>query len=209
MPDIAIKASGLVKWFGEDDAKTLALSEVGLEAYFGKMLYIVGPSASGKTTLLSVLSGILRPNSGDVLVEGIDIWGLSSDQLAEFRLSKIGFVFQDYHLFLRLTTAKNVAIPLILKRKDWDDSVNQAIGYLEIVGLKGRAQLPSVKLSGGEAATRGLRQSHGRATRYPDHGRAHRFAGWRHRADDRAFRATKYSQRQTLHRNRHARQPNL
>ncbi|HUY14568.1 MAG TPA: ABC transporter ATP-binding protein [Terriglobia bacterium] len=150
MPDTAIKASGLVKWFGEAEAKTTALTEVNLEAYFGEMVYIVGPSGSGKTTLLSVLSGILRPNSGSVLVEGTDIWALDADRLAEFRLNKIGFVFQDYHLFPRLTTAENVAIPLILKRKDWDESVSEAVKYLEIVGLKGRAQLPPVKLSGGE-----------------------------------------------------------
>lgn len=150
MSTAAIKASGLVKWFGEGEAKTTALKEVSLEAYFGEMLYIVGPSGSGKTTLLSVLSGILRPNSGNVVVEGSDIWALHTDQLAEFRLNKIGFVFQDYHLFPRLSTAENVAIPLILKRKDWDESINEALKYLDIVGLSRRAELLPVKLSGGE-----------------------------------------------------------
>ena len=67
-----------------------------------------------------------------------------------FGLNKIGFVFQDFHLFPRLNTAENVAIPLILKRKDWDESIREATKYLEIVGLKGRAELPPVKLSGGE-----------------------------------------------------------
>ncbi len=114
------------------------------------MVYIVGPSGSGKTTLLSVLSGILRPNAGNVQVEGTDIWSLASDQLAEFRRNKIGFVFQDYHLFPRLTTAENVAIPLILKQQNWDRSIVEAIKYLEVVGLKNRAELPPVKLSGGE-----------------------------------------------------------
>ena len=150
MPDPAIKATGIVKWFGEGEAKTLAVREVDLEAYFGEMLYIVGPSGSGKTTLLSVLSGILRPNSGSVSVEGADIWKFSSDKLADFRLHKMGFVFQDYHLFPRLTTAENVAIPLILKRKDWSEAIGEAHKYLEIVGLKSRAELPPVKLSGGE-----------------------------------------------------------
>jgi putative ABC transport system ATP-binding protein len=150
MPNIAIQASGLVKWFGEGEAKTMALKQVSLEAQFGEMVYIVGPSGSGKTTLLSVLSGILRPNEGKVLVEGIDIWELKSDQLADFRLGKIGFVFQDYHLFPRLTTAENAAIPLILRKKDWDESIGEAKKYLDIVGLKDRADLPPVKLSGGE-----------------------------------------------------------
>ena len=150
MPNVAIQASGLVKWFGEGEAKTMALSEVNLEAQFGEMVYIVGPSGSGKTTLLSVLSGILRPNAGKVLVEGVDIWSLNPDQLADFRLGKIGFVFQDYHLFPRLTTAENVAIPLILKRQEWDEAIHVAEKYLDIVGLKSRAELPPVKLSGGE-----------------------------------------------------------
>src|SRR5579872_6496743 len=150
MPAPAIIATGVAKWFGEGDAKTVALRGVSLDAYFGEMLYIVGPSGSGKTTLLSVLSGILRPNSGSVSVEGADIWNMSSDKLADFRLHKIGFVFQDYHLFPRLTTAENVAIPLILKRQNWAEAIAEAKKYLEIVGLKTRADLPPVKLSGGE-----------------------------------------------------------
>jgi putative ABC transport system ATP-binding protein len=150
MPQVAIQAKDLTKWFGEGEAKTTALREVGLEAFFGEMVYIVGPSGSGKTTLLSVLSGILKPNSGNVLVEGTDIWKLNADALADFRLNKIGFVFQDFHLFPRLNTAENVAIPLILRKKDWNESIREAVSYLEIVGLKGRADLPPVKLSGGE-----------------------------------------------------------
>jgi len=150
MPRLAIKANGLDKWFGEGEAKTFALRHVDLEAEFGEMVYIVGPSGSGKTTLLSVLSGILKPNSGSVSVEGIDIWSLDADQLADFRLNKIGFVFQDYHLFPRLNTAENAAIPLILKKRDWDESIQEATKYLDIVGLKDRADLPPVKLSGGE-----------------------------------------------------------
>jgi len=150
VPDTAIRASELVKWFGEGEARTFAIRGVSFEARFGEMLYIEGPSGSGKTTLLSMISGILRPNSGNVTVKDRDIWRLPADQLAQFRLSTIGFVFQDYHLFPRLTTAENVAIPLILKKQEWDASLKLALQYLEIVGLKERAQLPPVKLSGGE-----------------------------------------------------------
>jgi len=150
MPNAAITATGIVKWFGEGEAKMQALKDVSINANFGEMLYIVGPSGSGKTTLLSVLSGILRPDAGGVTVEGTDIWKLGNDKLADFRLHKIGFVFQDFHLFPRLTTAENVAIPLILKRMDWSEALVEARKYLEIVGLKNRADLPPVKLSGGE-----------------------------------------------------------
>lgn len=150
MADLAVKATALVKWFGEGDARTYAVNGVSFEARFGEMLYIVGPSGSGKTTLLSMISGILRPNEGAVTVDGQDIWSLTSDEIAAFRLNRVGFVFQDYHLFPRLTTVENVAIPLILKKLDWRQSLNTAMEYLEIVGLKDRAQLPPVKLSGGE-----------------------------------------------------------
>jgi putative ABC transport system ATP-binding protein len=146
----AIVATDVTKYFGEGEARTIAVNGVGLVAHFGEMLFIVGPSGSGKTTLLSMISGILRPNSGKVIVKGADIWTLNNDQLADFRLNTIGFVFQDYHLFPRLTTAENVAIPLILKKRDWDESILEARKYLEIVGLKGRGEMLPVKLSGGE-----------------------------------------------------------
>jgi putative ABC transport system ATP-binding protein len=150
MTNLAIAADGLVKWFGEEETKTYAVRGVSFEARFGEMLYIEGPSGSGKTTLLSMISGILRPNSGSVRVKDTDIWNLSSDELADFRLNTIGFVFQDYHLFPRLTTAENVAIPLVLKHQDWNKAIERSVEYLEIVGLKDRAGLPPVKLSGGE-----------------------------------------------------------
>ena len=146
----AITANELTKWFGEGDLKTYAVKEVSFEAFFGEIFFIVGPSGSGKTTLLSIVSGILRPNSGTVIIDDVDIWKLESDQIAQFRLNKVGFVFQDYHLFPRLTTAENVAIPLILMKRDWDESIREAANYLKIVGLENKAELPPVKLSGGE-----------------------------------------------------------
>ena len=146
----AIVATDLTKWFGEGETKVTAVNGVALVAHFGEMLFIVGPSGSGKTTMLSMISGILRPNGGKVTVKGADIWTLNNDQLADFRLNTIGFVFQDYHLFPRLTTAENVAIPLILKQRDWNESIAEARKHLEIVGLKGRGDILPVKLSGGE-----------------------------------------------------------
>jgi putative ABC transport system ATP-binding protein len=146
----AVVATGLTKWFGADPLKTYAVREFSFQAFFGEMLYIVGPSGSGKTTLLSMVSGVLRPNSGSVTIEGTDIWHLSAGDLADFRLHKIGFVFQDYHLFPRLTTVENVAIPLILQNRPWDDCIAASMKDLETVGLKDRALLPPVKLSGGE-----------------------------------------------------------
>ncbi|HTT84196.1 MAG TPA: ABC transporter ATP-binding protein [Rhizomicrobium sp.] len=150
MAQTAIEAIGLNKWFGEGEARTHAVKDVKFEACFGEIVYVVGPSGSGKTTMLSMISGILRPDSGTVKIEGTDIWSLKDDAIAEFRLHKIGFVFQDYHLFPRLTTEENVAIPMILQSRNWDDAIQAADQNLDVVGLKGRAKLPPVKLSGGE-----------------------------------------------------------
>jgi len=147
---VAISARDLKKWFGEGNAQTLAVNDVSLDIYCGEVLFIVGPSGSGKTTLLSMLSGILRPNTGSVRIGDTDLWSLSDDKLADVRLGKIGFVFQDYHLFPRLTTAENVAVPLILRKQPWDLALERAHYYLGIVGLSARADLPPVKLSGGE-----------------------------------------------------------
>jgi putative ABC transport system ATP-binding protein len=150
MSESAITAEHLTQVFGEGEARTVAVDDVSFDIQMGQMQYIVGPSGSGKTTLLSMVSGILRPTSGRVLVKGVDVWSLSPEDNAQFRLNNIGFVFQDYHLFPRLTTAENVAIPLVLRGQSWAASLKTAAGYLEIVGLSDRAELPPVKLSGGE-----------------------------------------------------------
>jgi len=148
-PSDAIVATGLTKWFGEGETRTVAVNGVALVAHFGEMLFIIGPSGSGKTTLLSMLSGILRPNAGQVKVKGADIWTLDNDRLADFRLNTVGFVFQDFHLFPRLTTAENVAIPLILKRHNWDESIAEARDCLGIVGLRNRSEIVPVRSSAG------------------------------------------------------------
>ena len=146
----AIEAKDLSKWFGEGETRTNAVQNVALEAHFQEMLFIVGPSGSGKTTLLSMLSGILRPNQGTVKIKDQEIWSLSADKLAEMRLNTVGFVFQDFHLFPKLTTVENVAVPLILKRRKWDEAIKEALAALEKVGLAQRAGLSPQKLSGGE-----------------------------------------------------------
>lgn len=150
MAEAAVQAIDLVKWFGPEEIRTYAVRDVSFEVYYGEMLYITGPSGSGKTTLLSMISGILRPNSGTVIVEGKEIWKLSPNELADFRLHTVGFVFQEYHLFPKVTTLENVALPLILQRQDWDESLRKAREFLDVVGLKDRAELTPGKLSGGE-----------------------------------------------------------
>ncbi len=145
-----LSVRGVSKWFGEAPARTDALRDISFNVDHNEMLYIVGPSGSGKTTLLSVISGILRPNAGTVLVEDKDIWRFDADSLADFRLHTLGFVSQDYHLFPRLTTLENIAVPLILRRVPWEEGLNKARQVLEIVELKDKAELTPNRLSGGE-----------------------------------------------------------
>lgn len=145
-----VQAFNLTKWFGTGNNKTYAVRDVSFELDFGEMLYIIGPSGSGKTTLLSIISGILRPNEGYVLVKGKNIWELNDDALADFRLYSLGFVFQDFHLFPKLTSQENVAIPLILQRVSWIAALEKAKKALEIVGLGHRILVPPYKLSIGE-----------------------------------------------------------
>lgn len=145
-----LEAKNITKWFGEIDSKTYALRNASLNLDYGEMLYLVGPSGSGKTTMLSIISGILRPNEGTVVVKGKDIWKMNDDELSNFRLYSLGFVFQDFHLFPKLTSQENVAIPLILQKKSWEEAIEAAEKSLEIVGLVNRMQLPPYKLSIGE-----------------------------------------------------------
>ncbi len=145
-----LEARNITKWFGEEDNKTVALKNVSLHIEYGEMLYIIGQSGSGKTTLLSVISGILRPNQGEVFIKEKEIWKLPDDDLADLRLNNIGFVFQDFHLFEKLTSKENVAIPLLLQKKSWDESLKEAEKILDIVGLGHRVELPPYKLSIGE-----------------------------------------------------------
>jgi len=147
---VILQAKNLIQWFGTEDNKTYAVRDVSFDVDYGEMLYIIGPSGSGKTTLLSIISGILRPQAGIVISKGQELWKLTDAELTNFRLSTIGFVFQDFHLFPKLTTRENVAIPLILQRREWDECMEKAQKTLEIVELKGKADLPPYKLSIGE-----------------------------------------------------------
>jgi putative ABC transport system ATP-binding protein len=145
-----LDVQNIVKWFGTEENKTFALRGVSFKVNYGEMLYIIGPSGSGKTTLLSIVSGILRPDEGKVLFRDKNLWEMDDLTRANLRLYSVGFVFQDFHLFPHLTTQENVAIPLILQNRPWEECMQKAITNLEIVGLKGKEHLTPPHLSIGE-----------------------------------------------------------
>ncbi len=127
-----------------------ALKGLDLEVDEGTFLGVMGQSGSGKSTLLSLLGGLCHPTAGTVLVDGIDLYALDSERLADFRREYLGFVFQSFNLVPYLTALENVMLPLAVKFMPSADKRNQARKVLERVGLGDRGgHLPN-QLSGGE-----------------------------------------------------------
>jgi len=114
----------------------------------GQFVAVVGPSGSGKSTLLGLLAGLDAPTTGQILIDGVDITGLSEDRLAKLRGDKIGFVFQFFHLVPSLTAFENVLIPMEIAGRR--DAVPRARRLLDEVGLTERAHHYPSQLSGGE-----------------------------------------------------------
>jgi putative ABC transport system ATP-binding protein len=114
----------------------------------GQFVAIVGPSGSGKSTLLGLLAGLDAPSTGSILIDGVDITGLTEDGLARLRGEKIGFVFQFFHLVPSLTAYENVLIPMEIARRR--DASARARQLLAEVGLTERAHHYPSQLSGGE-----------------------------------------------------------
>ena len=116
----------------------------------GEVVSIVGPSGAGKTTLLQIAGSLDKADSGNILYDGIDISTLSEKKLAEFRNSKIGFVFQFHQLLPEFTAIENVAIPALIAGGKKADVMRKASELLSLVGMQERADHKPPELSGGE-----------------------------------------------------------
>jgi len=127
-----------------------ALKDVNFHVKDGEFVAIMGPSGSGKSTLLSILGGLNHPSNGDVIVDGIHIYRLGHEKLADFRREYLGFVFQQHNLVPYLTVAENVMLPLSITECSNKEQTVMASHILERVGLTDKGnRLPS-QLSGGE-----------------------------------------------------------
>ncbi|MCI8468510.1 MAG: ABC transporter ATP-binding protein [Eggerthellaceae bacterium] len=143
-----LTVSHLTKVYGEGAAATRALDDVSFSVPEGEFLAIVGSSGSGKSTLLHLMGGVDRPTSGQVLLNGVDVYARSDEELAVFRRREVGLVYQFYNLVPVLNVVENMTLPVALDGRP----VNEArlAGLLDTLGLRGReGHLPS-QLSGGQ-----------------------------------------------------------
>jgi putative ABC transport system ATP-binding protein len=127
-----------------------AVDEVNLKIEKGEFTAIVGPSGSGKTTMLNLIGGLDQPTDGKITVDGTDISTFKPDELINFRLHHIGFVFQAYNLIPVFTAKENVEFIMLLQNIPKSEREKRATEFLEAVGLQDRINSKPIELSGGQ-----------------------------------------------------------
>lgn len=135
---------------GQGDAQVTALHAVSLSVHPGELVAVMGPSGSGKSTLLNLAGGLDRPTSGQVLVRGTDLAGLSARQMAGLRRQALGFVFQDLNLIPSLTAIENVALPMELDGVPARKARAEGLAQLRSVGIEQLADRFPEEMSGGQ-----------------------------------------------------------
>jgi len=145
-----IELAGIERIFTLGDSEVHALHSVSVSIEAGEYVAVMGPSGSGKSTLLNLLGLLDRPNAGTYRLEGRDVTTLSPDEQAEVRRSRIGFVFQSFHLVPRLTAAENIALPLMLAGMPPALRNARVAQALKDFGLEPRAGHRPDELSGGQ-----------------------------------------------------------
>ncbi len=152
MSDFILTAEGIYKSFKstEGDEPLEVLKNVSLKIPKASITSIVGSSGSGKSTLLHILGGLDRPDQGTVFWGEKDLASMNSDELAEFRNTNIGFVFQFHHLLPEFTAIENVSMPAMIAGKSIEDSKRDALKLLDRFGVANRRNHRPTQLSGGE-----------------------------------------------------------
>ncbi len=150
MPNSIVQVRGVSKAYRRDSMAIPVLRDISLEVPEGEFLGLMGPSGSGKTTLLNLIAGIDRPDAGSVSVAGTDVTTLSESQLARWRATHIGFVFQFYNLIPVLTAFENVELPLLLTSLSKAERKKHVETALTLVGLADRMRHYPRQLSGGQ-----------------------------------------------------------
>jgi lipoprotein-releasing system ATP-binding protein len=141
-----IRATNITKSFGD----LQVLRGVNLYVEKGELVSIVGKSGAGKSTLLYILGTLARPDGGDLVIDGKNVFNLRDRQLAAFRNEQIGFVFQFHHLLPEFTALENVCIPAYINKQEVGSTQQRAMELLDYLGLADRATHKPNQLSGGE-----------------------------------------------------------
>lgn len=145
-----IELKNISKLYESEGERVTALQELTVSMESGEFAAIMGPSGSGKSTLLNILGGLSHPSAGNYFVDGIDIYGLANEKLADFRSEYIGFVFQSFQLIPYLTVLENVMLPLTILRGRNGWQREMACQVLDKVGLGSKERRLPNQLSGGE-----------------------------------------------------------
>jgi putative ABC transport system ATP-binding protein len=145
-----IEITDLRKLYVMGEEEVAALAGVTLSIARGENVAVIGPSGSGKSSLMNILGGLDRPSSGSYRFDGEDVGSFTDDELAAFRRRRIGFVFQSFQLLPRLTALQNVELPMIYAGLPPKDRRDRAAALLERVGLGTRMGHKPTQLSGGQ-----------------------------------------------------------
>lgn len=145
-----IKTQELTKIYKEHTVEVRALNGVTMDIAEGEFTAIVGPSGSGKTTLLNIIGGLDKPSSGQVSIGDVDITDLNDNQLIDFRLNNIGFVFQAYNLIPVLTARENVEFIMLMQKRPKAEMDERAESLLKAVGLEDQMHKRPREMSGGQ-----------------------------------------------------------
>ncbi|MFN5995253.1 MAG: ABC transporter ATP-binding protein, partial [Betaproteobacteria bacterium] len=150
MGNTLVEIKNLVKTYTRGDQEVPVLRDITLSIDRGDFISLMGPSGSGKSTLLNLIAGIDKPTAGILRIDGEDISRLSEGQLADWRASNIGFIFQFYNLMPVLTAYENVELPLLLTTLSKAERKERIEMTLNMVGLSDRMDHYPNELSGGQ-----------------------------------------------------------
>jgi putative ABC transport system ATP-binding protein len=145
-----IRIENLVKDYRLGEETVHALDNINLDIADGEFVAIIGPSGSGKSTMLHLIGGLDTPSSGKIIVDGRDLSRASDRELAKYRNSKVGFIFQTFNLHPTYSALENVSIPLLFSHIYRANRKKHAAAALEAVGMSHRAKHRPNQLSGGE-----------------------------------------------------------
>jgi putative ABC transport system ATP-binding protein len=145
-----VQANHVSKVFTRDTFQIKALDDVSIEIAEKEFMALMGPSGSGKTTLLNMIAAIDRPTSGELLVQGENVFRYSDSKIAEWRNRHIGYIFQTFNLIPVLTAFENVELPLLLTKLSKNERRDHVMTALTLVGLGDRVHHLPKQLSGGQ-----------------------------------------------------------